>query len=362
MRHVLLLLLLLTTASCSCAQTPQELLRLAQDTYKSPEGYQMNGKGSVHPSGSSWQMSFDVVIVAAPSPLANPQVPAVAGGGVGGHMQFVNVGGGTDEKPTSGTVPFAVASSWNRIAENVVSVRETGSETLPLNGAPTACRVLEVEYKAPADAPKPPPVTYSICSDRHLVLKKVMFLPTGRHATDPPVPWTITFDTAKFNRPAPQWLLDMKELPTVTTRKEWLGRPAPDFKLTDLNGNSVALSSMRGKVVLLDFWSISCGPCIREMPMIEATGETHKGDLLVWGVSFDPPDRDKKWLLEHQRSLPTMSDTDYVASDLYQVHGIPALVLIGADGKIKNYWEGAVPESELDTAIQQASGTSSLSQ
>jgi len=55
----------------------------------------------------------------------------------------------------------------------------------------------------------------------------------------------------------------MKELPTVTTRKEWLGRPAPDFKLTDLNGNSVALSSMRGKVVLLDFWSISCGPCIR---------------------------------------------------------------------------------------------------
>ena len=88
--------------------------------------------------------------------------------------------------------------------------------------------------------------------------------------------------------------------------------------------------------------------------MIEATGETHKGDLLVWGVSFDPPDRDKKWLLQHQRSLLTLSDTDYVASDLYEVHGIPALVLIGVDGKIKNYWEGEVPESELETAIRQA--------
>jgi peroxiredoxin len=182
-----------------------------------------------------------------------------------------------------------------------------------------------------------------------------MFYPTGRHATDPPVPWTIAFETAKFNRPAPQWLLDMKELPTVTIRKEWLGRPAPDFKLPDLNGNNVALSSMRGKVVLLDFWSISCGPCIREMPMIEATGETHKGGLIVWGVSFDQPDRDKKWFLQHQRNLPTLSDTDFVASDLYKVHGIPALVLIGVDGKIKNYWEGEVPESDLETAIRRAS-------
>jgi len=80
----------------------------------------------------------------------------------------------------------------------------------------------------------------------------------------------------------------------VRIHKEWIDQSAPDFKLSDLNGNSVVLSSMRGKVVLLDFWSSSCGPCIREMPMIEAIGEAHKADLIVWGVSFDLPDRDKK--------------------------------------------------------------------
>jgi peroxiredoxin len=215
--------------------------------------------------------------------------------------------------------------------------------------------VLQVEYKAAEDAPKPSPVTYSICSERHLVLKKVMSYPSGPHETGPPVPWTITFATAKFNRPAPQWLLDMKELSTVTTRKEWLGHSAPDFKLPDLNGNSVTLSSMRGKVVLLDFWSISCGPCIREMPMIESTGETNKGKLIVWGISFDQPDRDKKWLLQHQRSLPTLSDSDFATLDLYKVHGIPALVLIDADGKIRNYWEGSVQQSDLDAAIRRSS-------
>ncbi len=196
MRYILLLLL--TTASCACAQTPQQLLQMAQDTYRSPEGYQMNGKGSVQPLGSSWQINFDVKIAAAPSPPANSGSAAV------GHLQFVNVLGGADEKPTSLTIPLAVAGFWNRIAKNVDSVTETGSETLPLNEAPTACRVLQVVYKAPADAPKPSPVTYSICSDRHLVLKKVMLLPTGRDATDQPVPWTVTFDTAEFNRAAPQ--------------------------------------------------------------------------------------------------------------------------------------------------------------
>ena len=202
MRHVLLLLLF--TASYAWAQTPEELLQLAQATYKSPEGYQIEGRGSVQPFGSSWQVKFNVKIEADPSLPGTPQEPAGPRVGVGGHLQFVNVLGGTDEKPTSLQIPIAVAGFWTRIAEKVDSVTETGSETLPLNEVPTACRVLQVEYKSRADATKPPPVTYSICSDRHLVLKKVMFLPTGRHATDPPVPWTITFDTAEFNRPALQ--------------------------------------------------------------------------------------------------------------------------------------------------------------
>lgn len=91
--------------------------------------------------------------------------------------------------PVPASVWWAYAiCEWSRIAEKVDSVMETGSETLPLNGEPTACRVLQVEYKAPTDTPKPPPVTYSICSDRHLVLKKVMFHPIGSRATGLAVP------------------------------------------------------------------------------------------------------------------------------------------------------------------------------
>jgi peroxiredoxin len=347
--------LLLAIASCAYAQTPQELLQLAQNTYKSPDGYEIKGRGVVQPPGSSWQISFEVAAAAAPTPFDTPRPPAHIVGRVGGQLQYTNVLGGSDEKPTTVGIPFAVAGSWDRIAENVASVTETGAETLPLNGAASACRVLQVQYEARADGPRLAPVSYSICSDRHLVLKKVMLYPTGRRADGPPIPWTITFDTAQFNRLAPQWIVDMKNLPTVRIHKEWIDQPAPDFKLSDLNGNSVALSSMRGQVILLDSWSSSCGPCIREMPMIEAIGEAHKADLIVWGVSFDQPDRDKKWLVQHQRTLPTLSDADFVVSDLYKVPGIPALVLIDIDGKVKDYWEGEVSKPDLEAAIQRAS-------
>jgi peroxiredoxin len=293
-----------------------------------------------------------VTVAAAPSPFGSPQAPAVPAVSAGGSMQFANVLGGSDEKPASIGIPFAVTGFWDRIAENVESVTETGTEKLPLNGAPSACRVLNVEYKSRTDAPKPATVAYSICSDRHLVLKKVILYPTGRHFNDPPAPWTITFDTAQFNRPAPEWLRNLKELPTVTTRNEWVGHSAPDFKLPDLNGTRVVLTSLRGKAVLLDFWSVSCGPCIRQMPMVESTAEAHKDNLIVWGISFDQPERDKKWLILHQQVLPTLSDTDFVVSDLYKVHGIPALVLIGPDGKVKNYWQGEVSKSDLEAAIQ----------
>lgn len=182
-----------------------------------------------------------------------------------------------------------------------------------------------------------------------------MFYSTGRRATDPGTTWTITFDTAQFHRPAPEWVRDMSKLPTLTTRREWLGKPAPAFKLTDLDGNSVELSSMHGKVVRLDFWSTGCPPCVREMPSVQKLAESHKGDVIVWGVSIDQPDRDRKWLAQHQQTFPTLSDVEFVVSDLYKVQGIPAIVLIGRKGKMLNYWEGAVPAMELKAALENGS-------
>ena len=345
-------LLIFITAVSAASQTPEELLRQAQDAFTNPSGFEFDGSGLLRPDGSSWQMKFPVVIVAAPAPLETPRAPVHPAGRIGGPFQWTKTGEGSDEKPKSFAVPFIVAGHWEAMATNVTSVKEVGTERLPLNGKMTACRVLEVRYATSPNGSDLGPVTYSICSDNHLALKKTMVYSTGRLPTDPVGQWTIVFDTAQFHRPAPQWLLDMKNLPETRTRSEWLGKEAPTFHLSDLNGQRMELSALRGKAVLLDFWSTACGPCLREMPNIQKVAEEHKDDLIVWGVSFDQPDRDKKWLAQHQQEFPTLSDTEYEVSDLYNVHGIPASILIDVKGVIRGYWEGPVPKDDLEAALK----------
>lgn len=347
-------LLMVVTSVGACAQTPQEFLRFAQDAYRNPTGYELNGKGLLQPVGSSWQVGFPITIVAAPAPLETPNAPVSPGVRVGGPLAFMKTSEGSDEKPNSISIPFAVTGAWSGIAEKTTSVKEVGSERLPLNGEMVDCRVLEVEYSPLPDDTKLPPVKYSICSDKHLALKKVMLYSMGRRSTDPEGLWTITFDTVQFHRPAPKWLLDLKNQPRLETRKEWVGKEAPAFKLADLDGQSVESSTMRGKLLLLDFWSTSCAPCLREMPTIQGVANEHRDDLIVWGISLDQAERDKKWLAQHQETFPTLADSDYVVSDLYKVHGIPATVLIDRKGKIRNYWEGEVPPNDLEAALKRA--------
>jgi peroxiredoxin len=348
-------LLIVAAAIQASAQTPEELLRLAQESFTDPSGFQFDGAGVLQLDNSSWQVKFRVVIAAAPAPLETPHAPVHPAGQLGGPYQWAKTSGGDDEKPAHFSIPFAVAGNWEIMATNVTSVKDVGREQLPLNGEMSDCRVLEARYTPLPDGTERAPVKYSICSEKHLVLKKAMVYSAGRRPSDPSGLWTITFDTVHFHRPAPQWLLDMKDLPETRTRREWLGKEAPSFHLVDLQGKKVELSELRGKVVLLDFWSTACGPCIREMPLIQKVAEEHKDELIVWGVSFDQPDRDRKWLLLHKQEFPTLSDADYEVSDLYKVRGIPASVLIDARGIVRGYWEGPVPMKDLEAALRRAS-------
>lgn len=346
--------LVLLTSTVVSAQTPKELLKLAQRTYQDPIGYQLQGRATVVPANSTWEISFDVTVAAEPTPLIDPRPSSSLGFSSDMHMKFTRIGVGDDPQPNSFILPVPVLGSWDNIADETSSVTEIGKETLPLNGVQSTCRVLEVHYVTREGFPPRQPVVYSICSEKHLVLKKTMKYPLGRRETDPPATWTVIFHTAKFGQPAPQCFVAQKDLPSVSVRKEWLGRIAPAFTIPDINGHQVALASAYGKVLLLDFWSTTCTPCIHSMPAVEAAVERQNGSVTLWGISFDPADRDKKWLSAHNKSFYTLSDTDFAVSNLYGVQGIPAIVLIGRDGKIANYWEGEVSNDELEAALRKA--------
>jgi thiol-disulfide isomerase/thioredoxin len=118
-----------------------------------------------------------------------------------------------------------------------------------------------------------------------------------------------------------------------------VGMTAPDFAATDLRGAPVSLKSLRGRVVLLDFWATWCGPCIGEVPhMVELNGRFKGDDFALVGVSLDGDGLAlADFLDERKMTWPEVCDLrefDGAVPTLYHVRGVPDTVLIDREGRI----------------------------
>lgn len=115
------------------------------------------------------------------------------------------------------------------------------------------------------------------------------------------------------------------------------GQAAPDFALTDIDGNQVRLSSLRGKPVMLNFWSISCPPCRYEMPEIEAAYQKYRGQAAFIGIAPSDSAADvREFVRVRGYSWTFVTDLTSAVSFDYQVMYFPTTYFIDADGKVSS--------------------------
>ena len=118
-----------------------------------------------------------------------------------------------------------------------------------------------------------------------------------------------------------------------------IGKPAPDFSATDLDGNSYSLSKMKGKVVLLEFWATWCGPCLPEIPYLKKVYKKFETeDFVMIGISFDNDIEALKEVVRKENMdwpqvLQTKSFEDAISKS-YNVRGIPKSYIIDKNGLI----------------------------
>ena len=124
------------------------------------------------------------------------------------------------------------------------------------------------------------------------------------------------------------------------------GCQAPDFTLKDNNGKMLALSSLKGKYLVLDFWGSWCGWCIKGFPEMKKYYEKYKDRLEILGI--DCNDKEDKWLEAVKKNeLPWKHVFNPKDSDLttkYAVQGFPTKIILDPNGKILKTVVGESPE------------------
>ena len=128
------------------------------------------------------------------------------------------------------------------------------------------------------------------------------------------------------------------------------GEIAGDFRLEDLDGNSVALSDFLGRPVLLNFWATWCAPCREEIPLlktIHADSQWQNEELVILPVNIgEGKSTVKEFTEEYEVSFTVLLDTERTVFRQYFVRGVPTTYFIDRKGVIQSVTIGAFVDIE----------------
>lgn len=130
-------------------------------------------------------------------------------------------------------------------------------------------------------------------------------------------------------------LLGIVVVPALAVK---INTPAPDFTLRDLHGDKVSLSNFRGKVVVLNFWSTTCGPCLAEIPsLVTLQREFRNQGLVVLGIALDPSEKPVQESVAKLRIDYTnlMDSNKDVYFDSYGLFGQPISIIVDRKGMVR---------------------------
>ncbi|MBO5093147.1 MAG: TlpA family protein disulfide reductase [Lachnospiraceae bacterium] len=130
---------------------------------------------------------------------------------------------------------------------------------------------------------------------------------------------------------------------------------APDFTVTDYDGNKVMLSDYEGTPVVLNFWATWCGYCKQEMPDFDAACAAHPEIQFLMVNATDGTQETvetaKSYIEEQGFSFPVYFDTENEAARAYFITGLPATFFIDQDGFLIARGSGMLDKETLDKGI-----------
>lgn len=154
-----------------------------------------------------------------------------------------------------------------------------------------------------------------------------------------------------FTRPAPGAL----EGPNLTLARQ--GFLAPNFELQTLTGETIALSSLRGRPVIINLWASWCPPCQAEMPSFQQVYEDyHDKGVAILAINLTLQDREedvRQFVLKNRLSFPVLLDSNGDVERQYSTRALPTTYFISAEGIIRErVIGGPIAEALLRAQIE----------
>jgi thiol-disulfide isomerase/thioredoxin len=145
-------------------------------------------------------------------------------------------------------------------------------------------------------------------------------------------------------------------LPGYARSGDETGEPAPRFRAKTTTGEQFNNESIKGKVVLFEFWTTWCKYCEQESSLVDDIAREFSGKgLIVLAVDVLEPDQKvKKYLVEHPRTVPIVLTKDTNLAAMYNAQVYPIYVVIDRDGNIAGEQRGAAGERGLRRMLKRA--------
>lgn len=121
-----------------------------------------------------------------------------------------------------------------------------------------------------------------------------------------------------------------------------INQKAPDFTLKNMQGENLNLVEQRGQIIVINFWASWCGPCRKEMPMLQSFYNKYKSlGVSVWGINVEQENQaGRNFLADLDLSFPIFFDSSNTISADYQVEAMPTTVIVGRSGKVRYIFRG----------------------
>ena len=128
---------------------------------------------------------------------------------------------------------------------------------------------------------------------------------------------------------------------------------APDFELSDLDGQTVKLSALDGDVRLIDFWATWCPPCRDEIPMLNELHQAYADQgLTILAISDEKPEVVREFARDTGMQYRNLLDPGEV-SEAYRVFGLPTAYLLDREGKVIETFFGPKSRKALEKQIRE---------